>query len=113
MEFLRHLLAFIDRTIINSRIILLTTTYAASHPNYLRLVEDFGHLVTTRIVPAVNRNRLLAAALGTNYERQWRDAERLRRGLKEIGIDNVDFILLSFGVRWATAARSEAKTVWW
>ena len=96
VEFLRHLLTFIDRTITNSRIILLTTTYAASHPNYLRLAEDFGHLVTTRIVPSVNRNRLLAAALGTNYERQWRDAERLQRGLREIGIDNVDFILLSY-----------------
>ena len=96
IEYIRHILTYLDRTIDNVRIILLTTTYAARHPNYLRLVEDFGHLFTTRIVPGVNRNRFLAAALGTNYERQWRDAERLHRGLEEIGIDNVDFVLLSY-----------------
>jgi glycosyltransferase involved in cell wall biosynthesis len=96
IEYVRHILTYLDRAIDNARIILLTTTYAAKHPNYLRLVEDFGHLFTTRIAPAVNRNRFLAAAVGTNYERQWRDAERLHRGLEEIGIDNVDFVLLSY-----------------
>ena len=96
MEYLRHILTCIDQSIDNACIILLTTTYAARHPNYLRLVEDFSHLITTRIVPEVNRNRFLAAAVGTNYERQWRDAERLHRGLEDIRIDNVDFVLLPY-----------------
>jgi glycosyltransferase involved in cell wall biosynthesis len=94
IEYLRHILTSIDQSIGNSRIILLTTTYAANHPNYLRMADEFRHLVTTRLVPAVpGRNRLLAF-LEQDYERQWRRAEQLHRGLIEIGVDNVDFVFV-------------------
>ena len=94
IEYLRHILTSIDQSFENSRIILLTTIYAANHPNYLRLADEFRHLVTTRLVPAVpGRNRLLAF-LEQDYERQWRRAEQLHRGLIEIGVDNVDFVFV-------------------
>lgn len=96
LEYLRHIFTCIDRTIDNAHIIFLTTTYCAHHPNYLRLADDFPHLVTTHIGPRVaGRNRFLAA-VGKDYERQWREAERLQRGLKEIGINSVDFILVPY-----------------
>ena len=86
IEYVRHILSCLVRTIDNVSIILLTTSYVAGHPDCLRLLEHFGHLFATRIVPVVNRNRFFGG-LRNGCERQWREAERLHRGLEEIGIE--------------------------
>lgn len=94
MGYVRYILTEIDRMIDNPRIILLTTTETAQHPNTRRVANEFGHFVTIRIAPLVSTRGGFFAALGVFVERQWRQAEQLQRGLTEIGIDCVDFILV-------------------
>ena len=66
MEYLRYILTCIDQSLDDAHVLFLTTPYAANHPNYMRLVDDFGHLIATRIVPAVSgRNRFLSGGLGS------------------------------------------------
>src|SRR5262249_53772758 len=65
-----------------------------NHPNCLRLVRDFDHLITTRLAPAVPERNRLIAALGAFYERQWRRAEQLKLSLREIGVEQFDLILV-------------------
>jgi glycosyltransferase involved in cell wall biosynthesis len=94
MGYLRHLLKGIDRDVANVHATLLTTAEAAEHPNCIRLVNDFRSLVTLRVAPVVTERSVVFRALGAFYERQWRNAESLDRGLTDIGPGNVDFILL-------------------
>jgi len=94
MEYLRHLLTKIDQDVPDARVTLLTTAEAASHPNCRRLDADFRHLVSVRIAPAVVEGNRLFRAIDVYCERQWRNAEMLARGLEQIGVDDVDFVLL-------------------
>src|ERR1700722_11369799 len=94
MEYLRHLLTKIAQDVPRARVTLLTTAEAAEHPNCRGLCGEFQHLVTVRIAPAVPDGNRLFRALHVFYEVQWRNAERLDRGLEQLGADDVDFILL-------------------
>lgn len=94
MDFVRHLLIGIERRVTNARVTLLTTEEAAGHPNCQRVIDDFRQLVTLRVADPVVEGSFLFRALGTFYERQWRNAERLDRNLTGIGADNVDFVLI-------------------
>jgi glycosyltransferase involved in cell wall biosynthesis len=94
MESLRHLLKYIDIGVHDARVTLLTSATAAEHPNCQRLAADFSDLVTVRIAPSVTGRSHLFRLLGEFYERQWRAGESLARGLDELGLDTVDFVLL-------------------
>jgi glycosyltransferase involved in cell wall biosynthesis len=94
MESVRFLLTSIDQETSGTRVTLLTTDDAAEHPNCVRLIAEFSHLVTLRIAPPVTEGHRLFRALGVFYETQWRNAEQLSRVLDESGADDLDFILL-------------------
>src|SRR3954453_19812745 len=51
MEYLRHLLAAIERDVPLTRVTLLTTAEASDHPNTRRLAQDFSQFVPLRIAP--------------------------------------------------------------
>src|ERR1051326_2692239 len=93
MEYLRHLLHAIDAHIANAQVTLLTTEEAAAHPNCERLVNDFSSLVRVRIAPTIAERGTIFSKLGAFYERQWKNAESLTRGIAEIGPDTVHFVL--------------------
>jgi glycosyltransferase involved in cell wall biosynthesis len=93
MEYIRHLLHGIRAHVANARVTLLTTAEAAEHPNCQRLITDFTNLVTVRIAPTVSGSGFFKK-VATFYERQWKNAERLHRGLAEVGPDSINFVLL-------------------
>jgi glycosyltransferase involved in cell wall biosynthesis len=123
MPYVRYLLDAIDRDVKQPRVTLLTTAEAAEHPNCQKLVNDFSSLVTLRIAPPVPEGNDFFRRLDVFYERQWKYAEALSRGLEEIGAGTVDFILVPHleaigllhlalrrglfrGVPWATIAHA-------
>ena len=89
-----HFLAEISRNIANVHVILLTTREAASHVNAQRVARKFSTFVTIHLAPVVSERSWFLAVLPSFYEDQWRRGEQLHRGLRQIGIDNVDFVLI-------------------
>ena len=94
MGYIRYLLSSIERSFMNARITLLTTSEAAEHPNCQGLLNDFRHVVRLRIAIAVTDSNAMLRRLDAFYERQWRNAESLYRSLSDIGPGTVDFVLL-------------------
>lgn len=104
MDYVRHILVGVDRLFDGAQVTLLTSEAAAQHPSCRRLTSEFGHLLIIRIAPPVTEaNRLLAAVSGCHkalrgyyeyHEELRRAAEKLQRGLAQIGPDNVDFVVL-------------------
>jgi glycosyltransferase involved in cell wall biosynthesis len=94
MEYLRYLLSDIARQVPHARIILLTTDEAAEHPACRAMLGDFSELVTVQIAPAVPEGHRLFRMVNVFYETQWKNAERLARGLGEIGANRIDFVLV-------------------
>jgi glycosyltransferase involved in cell wall biosynthesis len=122
MIFVRSLLSRMHLLTREHHVTLLTTGAAAAHPTCRRVLDEFPDLVTLRIAPDVTEGNRFYRALHPFYERQWRQAEMLHRGLAELD-HAVDFILLPSlesiglaqivarprlfrGLPWATVANS-------
>ena len=96
MFYVRYLLDGIRARVPDCRVTLLTTGAAAEHPTTQELVQDFSGFVTPRIAPDVPEGNRFWHALGGYYEYLWRHGESLSRGLREIGPDDVDFVVLPY-----------------
>jgi len=93
MEYIRHLVADL-RDRMDVRFTLLTTARAARHKNGERLVRDFGDSLTPRIVSEPSTGHRRFRALGRFLEYQWQMARMAQAGMREIGWDKIDFVLL-------------------
>ena len=96
MDYVRHLANGVARDVKHPRITLLTSGEAATHPTCRQLANDFSDLITVQIAPPVTEGHRLFRAIDPFYERQWKNAEALTRGLTRIGPDTVDFVFFPY-----------------
>ncbi|MBW4093130.1 MAG: hypothetical protein HIU82_18825 [Proteobacteria bacterium] len=94
IEAIHHILAGLEQQVPGVNVVLLTSAEAQAHPNCRKLAQDFGHLMTVRIAPMPTRSSRVFRTLGAYMHSQWLNAERLSAGLREIGPDNIDFVLI-------------------
>jgi glycosyltransferase involved in cell wall biosynthesis len=122
MDLVRHLVNAVETYIGKARITLLTSRDAADHPKTTRLLADFPD-IDLRLAPEVAEGHRLFRRLNAFYERQWKNAQALSRGLADIKPETVDFVFFPYletigllhlaldrsvfrGRRWATIAHN-------
>lgn len=93
MEYLRHLLVdILDR--LEARCTLLTTSEAARHKNFERLVRDFASVLTPQVIPEPPTGHRGFRVLGRFVEYQWKSAQMAEAAMRRIGWERIDFVLL-------------------